>query len=88
MTGSDVCNDGCKITKTTNVFKTLFKQSKLKPNWFECHQANLLKILKTLQTNSVSYVVVTQQGYVNNKLRKRKVSQIYLSNKLNPKEAI
>ena len=28
-----------------------------------------------------------REGYVNNKLRKRKVSQIYISNNLNPKDA-
>jgi len=65
-----------------------FKQSKLKPYWIELHQKKLCLVLKTLQQQSISYVVATQQGCVNNKLRKRKVSQIYISNNLNPKEAI
>ena len=68
--------------------QNIFKQSKLKPKWCECHQANLPKVLKNLQSNSISYVVVTQQGYVNNKLRKRKVSQIYISNNFKYKESI
>lgn len=77
-----------QLTVNTNFFDIIFKQSKLKSKWLECHQANLSKVLKTLQSNSVSYVIATQQGYVNNKLRKRKVSQIYISNNLNTKESL
>lgn len=66
----------------------ILKQSNLKSSWYECHKANLPKVLKTLQSIAVPYFVITQQGYVHNKLRKRKVSQIYISNNLNYKESI
>jgi len=71
-----------------NDIKKIFLFKKSKFYWIEFYQKKLPIISKTLQQQFISYVVSTQQGLESNKLRKRKVSQIYISNNLNPKEAI